>query len=171
LTTTYAAIEMNGMTDQPRDRRIYFDSNALIYAIEGDDNISVLLHSLFAALRRRAKPAYTSELTLAEILPKANAIQRRSYFTLVLQSGLFELLPVTRSILIETADYRRNRARPSFDAKLSMPKLPDAIHVVTATHAGCDTFISGDGGLKLPAGIDRFGREENRLLHLIEDIS
>jgi predicted nucleic acid-binding protein len=162
---------MNGMTDQPSDRRVYFDSNAFIYAIEGVDEIAAQLHSLFTALRHRAQPACTSEFTLAEVLPKANVIQRRSYFTLILHGGLFNLLPVTRDILIETADYRRSLARPSFDVRGSMPKLPDAVHVVTAIHAGCNTFVSFDRGLKLPVGMDRVGHDEDRLLKLVQELS
>jgi predicted nucleic acid-binding protein len=159
------------MIEGQQNRRIYFDANAFIYAIEGVDEVAALLHSLFAALRHRAKSAYSSKFTLAEVLPKANAVQRRSYFTLILHSGLFDLLPVTRDILIETADYRKSRARPSFDVRGSMPQLPDAIHVVTAVRAGCNTFVSFDRGLKLPAGLDRVGNEEDRLLQLVQDMS
>jgi predicted nucleic acid-binding protein len=162
---------MNGMTDRRHNRRIYFDANAFIYAIEGVDEISALLHSLFAALKHQARSACTSEFTLAEVLPKANVVQRRSYFTLILHSGLFDLLPVTRDILIETADYGKNRARPSFEVEGSMPKLPDAVHVVTAIKAGCNTFVSFDRGLKLHVGLDRVGLEEGRLLQLVQDMS
>jgi predicted nucleic acid-binding protein len=165
------AIEMNGMSDRQHNRRIYFDANAFIYAVEGVDEISAVLHSLFAALRQQRRSAFTSEFTLAEVLPKANVVQRRSYLTLILHSGLFDLLPVTREILIETADYRRNLVRSSVEALGAMPKLPDAVHVVTAVHAGCNTFVSFDRGLKLPIGLDRVGREEDRLTQLVEDMS
>jgi predicted nucleic acid-binding protein len=159
------------MTDQQSKQRIYFDANALIYAIQGVDEIASLLHSLFAALRHQARSACTSELTLAEVLPKANDVQRRSYFILILDSGLVDLLPVTRDILIETADYRRNLERPSFEKRIPMPRLPDAIHVITAVRAGCNTLVSFDRGLRLPSGLERVGREEGRLLQLIQDIS
>jgi predicted nucleic acid-binding protein len=157
------------MTERRTNRRIYFDANAFIYAVEGVDEISVLLRSLFEALRRQASYACTSEFTLAELLPKA--FQRRNYLTLILHSGLFDLLPVTRDILIETADYRKFIKRPSFETRGAMPKLPDAIHVVTAVHAGCNTFVSFDRGLKLPVGLDRVGREDGSLLQLVQDIS
>jgi len=159
------------MIEGRQNRRIYFDSNAFIYAIEGVDEIAALLHSLFAALRHQARLACTSEFTLAEVLPRANTVQRQSYFTLILHSGLFDLLPVTRDILVETADYRKSLARPSIDARGSMPKLPDAVHVVTAVRAGCNTFVSFDRGLKLPAGLDRVGNEEDHLLQLVRDMS
>jgi predicted nucleic acid-binding protein len=168
---TYVGIEINGMTDPQNARKIYLDSNAFIYAIESTDDMAAVLHSLFGALRRQASVACTSEFTLAEILPKANAAQRRSYFTLILHSGLFNLMPVTRDILIETAEYRKFLMRPTFDTKRSMPKLPDAIHVVTAVKAECNTFISFDRGLKLPSGLDRVGREDGRLLKLVQELS
>ena len=159
------------MTDRSAAKRIYIDSNAFIYAVEGNDEISSMLHRLFAVLRLQPEPAYTSELTLAEVFPKANVIQRRNYFTLILHSGLFDLLPVTREILIETADYRRNRMRPAPGTRGVMPKLADAIHVVSAVNARCDTFISFDRGLQLPIGLDRVGREDGRLLQLVQDLS
>ena len=159
------------MTDQSSGRRIYLDSNAFIYAIEGVGDNSSQLHSLFSALRHRAELAYTSEFTLAEVLPKANVIQRQSYLTLILYSGLFNLLPVKRDILIETADYRRNLVRPSLEVRVSMPKLLDAIHIVTAIPAGCNTFVSSDRDLKLPVGMVRVGHEDGTLLKLVQDLT
>jgi predicted nucleic acid-binding protein len=162
---------MNGMNEGQQNRRIYIDANAFIYATEGVDEVAVQLHSLFAALRHQARSACTSEFTLAEVLPRANAVQRQSYFTLILRSGLFDLLPVTRDVLIETADYRKSLARPSLNARGSMPKLPDAVHLVTALRAGCNTFVSFDRGLKLPAGLDRVSNEDGRLLQMVQDLS
>jgi predicted nucleic acid-binding protein len=159
------------MTDQKSARRLYFDSNAFIYAIEGNEEISSVLHQLIAVLGLEPQPAYTSELTFAEVLPKANVVQRQSYFTLILHSGLFDLIPVTREVLTETVDYRRNMARPSFEARGAMPKLPDAIHVVSAIRAECNIFISSDRGLRLPPGLDRIGWEDGRLHQLIQDMS
>lgn len=45
---TCVGIEIDGMTDQQRRRRIYFDSNAFIYAIESVDDVATVLHSLLA---------------------------------------------------------------------------------------------------------------------------
>lgn len=159
------------MTDQHGSGSIYVDTNAIIYAIEGSDNVAAMLHSLFAALWHGETLAYTSEFTLAEVLPRANAIQRRSYFTLLQHSGFFDLLPVTREILVGTADYRGNQARQPPEMKRSMPKLPDAIHIVTALSAGCNKFISFDRGLRLPEGLDRVGFENGQLRELIENLS
>jgi len=159
------------MNDQQTVRRIYVDSNAFIYAIEGNDEVSSVLHRFFAVLRLQAEPAYTSELILAEVLPRANTVQRRSYFTLILFSGLFDALPVSREVLIETADYRKNRTRPSLEGRGVMPKLADAVHVASATRAKCNTFISFDRGLQLPTGMERIGREDGRLVQLVQELS
>jgi predicted nucleic acid-binding protein len=159
------------MTNQKSVRRIYFDSNAFIYAIEGKDEISAELHKLLAVLGRQPEPACTSELTLAEVLPKANVVQRRNYFTMILHSGLFDLLPVTREILIETADFRRHRTRPTPHARLAMPKLADSIHVVSAVNAKCNTFVSLDRGMQLPVGLHRVGREGGLLDQLVQELS
>jgi hypothetical protein len=116
--------------------------------------------------------AVTSELTLAEVLPKADPIRRRNYLELILYSGLFDLHPVTRDVLIETGDYRRNAGLSRPDASephASMPKLPDAIHVVTAVRAGCGRMLSFDRALKLPEGMRRLTRDG--LPQLIEELS
>jgi hypothetical protein len=33
------------------------------------------------------------------------------------------------------------------------PKLPDAIHVVTAVGSGCQVFLSADDRIQVPAGL------------------
>jgi hypothetical protein len=88
--------------------------------------------------------AVTSELTLAEVLPKANPIRRRNYLELILWSGLFNLYSVTRDVLMDTADYRK-------------------------IAAVCGRMLSFDRALKLPDGICRLTREA--LPQLIEELS
>ena len=84
----------------------------------------------------------------------------------------FDLYPVTRDVLMETADYRGIAGVSSPDASkpyASMPKLPDAIHVVTAVRAGCDRMLSFDRALKLPEGMRRLTRDG--LPQLIKELS
>jgi predicted nucleic acid-binding protein len=150
------------MTEGDVPSRLYFDANIFIYAVEGSDDIAGLLRTLFELLGRGLNMSVTSELTLAEVLPRADPIRRRNYLELILHSRLFDLHPVTRDILIETADYRRV-------ASVSMPKLPDAIHVVTAIRAGCGRMLSFDRALRLPEGMLRVTREG--LPQLIEELS
>jgi predicted nucleic acid-binding protein len=159
------------MTEGSAASKLYFDANIFIYAVEGDDDIANLVRTLFGQLNRSRNLAVTSELTLAEVLPKANPIRRRNYLELILHSGLFDLHSVTREVLMETADYRRTVAAPRPDAKshAAMPKLPDAIHVVTAVRAGCDRMLSVDRALKLPTGMFHVNRDG--LPQLIEELS
>jgi predicted nucleic acid-binding protein len=155
------------MTEGSTSSKLYFDANVFIYAVEGSDDIAGHLRTLFELLSSNLNLAVTSELTLAEVLPKADPIRRRTYLELILYSGLFNLYPVTRDILMETADYRRIAGVSKPDA--SMPKLPDAIHVVTAVRAGCGRILSFDRALKLPEGMRRLTRDG--LPQLIEELS
>jgi predicted nucleic acid-binding protein len=144
------------------ETRLYLDANVFIYAIEGSTDISNPLRELFDLFRSRRGIGVTSELTLAEVLPRAGGVQRRSYLDLILWSRIFDLHPISRDILIETAEYRRT-AR--------MPKLPDAIHVVTAIRAGCRTILSADSRLRLPEGYAAFVPNRENLSRLIRDLS
>src|ERR1700731_194272 len=147
---------MSGMTERSVSSKLYFDANVFIYAVEGSDDIAGRLRTLSELLSNNLNLAVTSELTLAEVLPKADPIRRRNYLELILYSGLFDLHPVTRDVLMETADYRRiaSASKPDLPKPhASMPKLPDAIHVVTAVRAGCRRMLSFDRALKLPEGM------------------
>jgi predicted nucleic acid-binding protein len=144
------------------ETRLYLDANVFIYAIEGNADISNPLRELFDLFRSRRGIGITSELTLAEVLPRAGGVQRRSYLDLIHWSRIFDLHPVSRDILIETAEYRRT-AR--------MPKLPDAIHVVTAIRAGCRTILSADSRLRLPEGYAALVPDRENLSRLIRDLS
>ena len=160
------------MTERSASSKLYFDANVFIYAVEGSDDIAGRPRTLFELLRGNLNLAVTSELTLAEMLPKSDPIRRRNYLELILYSGLFDLHPVTRDVLIETGDYRRIAGLSRPDASkpyASMPKLPNAIHVVTAVRAGRDGMLSFDRGLKLPEGMRRLTRDG--LPQLIEELS
>jgi predicted nucleic acid-binding protein len=160
------------MTERSAWSKLYFDANVFIHAVEGSDDIAGRLRTLFELLSSSLNLAVTSELTLAEVLPKADPIRRRNCLDLILYSGLFDLYRVTRDVLIETADYRRIAALSRPDASepyASMPKLPDAIHGVTAVRAGCGRMLSFDRALKLPEGMSHLTRDG--LPQLIEELS
>ncbi len=149
-------IEPNGTS------RIYLDTNIFIYAIQGDEQIFGPLQELFDLLRMKKGIAVTSELTLAEVLPGARDVDRRNYLNLIVWSGIFDLRAVSRDILMETADYRK---------AAGMPKLPDAIHAVTAIRAGCHKILSSDRRLRLPAGYSVISPEPANLDALIRELA
>jgi predicted nucleic acid-binding protein len=139
------------MTDESPSPTVYVDANPFIYFIDGEEAVANRLRPFFELLRQKPGAAMTSELTLAEVLAKARPDARRGYLNLIVWSKLFELQPVTRDILIDTADYRRVSQRTRPNGTNVIVKLPDAIHVVTAARSRCRMFLSADTGLKLPA--------------------
>lgn len=140
--------ETSGMTD-PQSGAIYIDANPFVYALEGPNDLAFALKALFTRLKDSPGVGVTSELTLAEILPKRR-VPDRDYLELLVWSGAFDLRPVSRDILYGTADYRRVTGTMLPDGRISMPKLPDSIHVVTAIKSGCRAFLSSDTKIKLP---------------------
>jgi predicted nucleic acid-binding protein len=150
------------MTDSDAVPRLYLDANVFIYAIEGSADVANPLRQLFDLFRAGRGIGVTSELTLAEVLPKASGVQRQNYLNMIVWSRIFDLRPVSRDILIETAEYREHAG---------MPKLPDAIHVVTAIRAGCRTILSADLRLKLPEGYSVLSPAAESLTRVIRDLS
>jgi predicted nucleic acid-binding protein len=141
------------MIDRGKVPLIYIDANPFIYAVEGNDNLAGVINGLLMHFRARPRTAVTSELTLAEVLAKALPPHQRIYLNLMIWSRIFDLRSVTREVLIETASYRKAIAVRQPDGRVSMPRLPDAIHVVTAIQSGCTRFLSKDAGLRLPANM------------------
>jgi predicted nucleic acid-binding protein len=136
------------MTDA-RVVSIYLDTTVFIDAVEGLADVAAAPRRLITFLREKPGFATTSELTFAETLAPPQRmgalplhVKRRVYLDLLLLSGFVTLVPVTRDILIETADLR----------SVSRMKLPDAIHMVSAVRAACRYLVSRDRDFqKLPA--------------------
>lgn len=149
---------------------IYIDSNVFIYAVEGTGETAAPAKKLLAHIRdRRPGHAVTSELTIAEVLSPSKradalplSIKKRLYLDLLIWSGVIRLVPVTRSILIETADLRA----------ANNIKLPDAIHIVTAIHQRCRFIVSADVQFRrLPAGMRRVAPDEAGIESLLKEIT
>jgi predicted nucleic acid-binding protein len=158
------------MTDTPSDFSVYVDANPIVYALEGPEELALALKKLFSAFRQKRILAATSELTLAEVLLKRK-IPDRHFLDLLVWGGIFDLRPVTREILVETAQYRRTVAVKQPDGRLSIPRLPDAIHVVTAFQAGCRFFLSADVRIKLPDTMDMVQANVDGIERLIREIA
>ena len=121
--------------------RVYLDTNVFIYAFEGNPSEVGHLLVFFEFLQSKVSAAMTSELTLAELFASTrpnHLVDRIVYEKLLLGQEFIELRAITRSVLIEAADFRREN-------KL---KLADAIHVATAAQSKCRYFVSADKALK-----------------------
>jgi predicted nucleic acid-binding protein len=119
-----------------KERAIYLDTNVIIYAIEGENVWSNLLRDLFRAIDEHAIHAFTSELTLAEVLTKpfergVSSLVAK-YEELLAPDGPIGMVPVDRPILRSAAELR---------GPMRM-KLADAIHVATALQCACDFVLT-----------------------------
>jgi predicted nucleic acid-binding protein len=158
------------MIDNLASPFVYVDTNPIAYALEGPERLASALKDLFAIFRSKPGIAVTSELTLAEVLPKKR-IPDRLFFDLLIWSKIFDPRPVTREVLIGTAPCRRIAATKLPDGRLSIPKLPDSIHVVTAVQAGCQAFLSSDHRIKLPQTIRLVQASEAGIKGLMQEMA
>jgi predicted nucleic acid-binding protein len=157
------------MTESPSSL-IYLDTNVFIKAVEGLDEAAAPAKTLINALRhQRSGIAATSEITFAEVLApprRSDAlslhIKRRAYLDLLLWSGFVALVPVSRDILIETAALR----------EMGKLKLPDAVHLVSASRLRCRFFVSADRDFdKMPEGMERVNCDHDDLPRLLAGLS
>lgn len=132
--------------------RVYLDSNVFIAAYETHGAHSDHAWWLLDAIEKGALSAFTSELTLSELLVKP--IERDendlvlAYEDMISGEGQFEVLAVSRDVLIRAAHLRASRRGL---------RLPDAIHLASAQIAGCTHFITEDERLAMPEGMTRLG--------------
>ena len=125
-----------------RGCRVYFDVNPIIYFIEQNAEFARAVIPVFEMLGEGAILAYTSELSLTEILIKpicddlTDVIQ--AHKELLLDPQLFTLTKVTRETLLQAAQ---------LGGKSGM-RTPDAIHVASAMENHCQFFITNDKKIK-----------------------
>ena len=131
------------------NQRVYFDTNIIIYLIEGLPEYEHQLGEIGFLLERDKLQSFTSELSLCECLVKpfkSNATKAIDLFRSFLEdSDCFELLAIDKNILIQSA---------YISAKTGM-KTPDAIHVATAIASHCDTFLTNDKSIRTPKKIEK----------------
>ena len=137
-----------GVTDALKGRQVYLDANVFIYAVEGIPPYVGPMRELFGEVDAGSVRAATSELTLAEALVRPMAdgnteLQAAYQDVLQTRDGL-QLVPVSRSILVEAARLR---------AENHALKLPDAIHVATARASGCEALLTNDRALTGASGL------------------
>jgi predicted nucleic acid-binding protein len=156
------------MTDLS-NKRVYVDSNVSIYAVEGVPATAGPAKKLIAFLRTQRGLMVTSDIALAEVLAPSKRpgawplhIKRRVYLDLLIFSGAVALVPVTRDILIRTADLRN----------VTRLKLPDAIHLVSAIQHDCKFIVTGDADFKtLPPGIKHVSPDEQGIESLLQELA
>jgi len=123
-------------------RRLYIDSNAIIYLVEGVPEFRDAVIRLFQHADDCGKSLITSEITIAECLHgayrKGSEALAEEYREIFHEIGPFHLVPVERDVLELAA---------IIGARQKL-KLIDAIHAASATAAECDVFVTNDKGIK-----------------------
>lgn len=121
---------------------IYLDTNILIHFVEGHAAFAPVRKRLFLAIEKGSVRAFTSELSLAEVLVKPIADGKMAiadaYQTLLSDGGSIRIAPVDRAVLIESARLRATVGGRAFDA----------IHVATALMNDCSVLLTGDTRLR-----------------------
>ena len=130
---------------------LYLDANALIAAVESPKPD---LFNCMKRLKARGLELLSSELSLAEVLPNPVKQERADlidiYEDIIRVGGLVTAIPVGRPILRISVELRTRFGG----------KLPDAIHLATATMSGCRVIVSSDKRLRLPEGLRRLAAED-----------
>jgi predicted nucleic acid-binding protein len=135
-------------------KTLYLDSNVFITYLEGKSAESGALQGLFELLRNRLAVGVTSELTLGEVLAgshKRGPQIRRAYLDLIVWSKNFEIIPVSRDVLYQSAELCAVH-KEMVGRKLT---LVDAIHLATALQAKCSHFVSADRSIVPPQGMTK----------------
>lgn len=130
--------------DTLRGQRVYLDTNALIYAFEGDPATQpASVAALLRAIGAQELTAHACLLVRAEalVLPlkTGNEAQVAFYRRLLAGTGPIRNAPLTAAVADAAAALRA--AHPAL-------KLVDALHLAAAIESGCHAFISGDSRLR-----------------------
>lgn len=120
--------------------RIFFDTNLLIYLMEGEGEFAARTSLLVSRMKERRDELVTSTLTIGEILVKPMTIGDEAfikrYMNLLDTPGIV-VVPFDRAVAPLFARIRVDRTI----------KPPDAIQLACAAHAKCDLFVTNDDRL------------------------
>ncbi len=128
--------------------RVYLDANVFIYAVENYPKYATLALQVLQAIENRQMQAVTSDLTIAEVLiapvRRNNQELVRTFMAVLQAKPHFEMIPVSRNILVASAELRA----------INGGKLPDAIHGPTALKAQCRLLLTADRTFRAPQGLE-----------------
>ncbi len=138
-----------GSIAQIKGPAVYLDANIFIYAVEEFPLVARRVNALFGRIDRGELIAFTSELSLSEVLvkPMRDNLTKvvYQYLDLVRTGSTLSVIPVDRENLIKAAELRSQ----------SSLKLPDAVHVATAIRHSCASFITNDRRIGSPGTPER----------------
>lgn len=128
---------------------VYLDTNAIIYLTEGNPNFKAAIEGLFVEIEQAGARLITSELTYTEalVLPFRTGDAELALAYERLLDTLIEPIPLGRQELFMAARLRANTAKL---------RTPDSLHLATAILADADVFVTGDGGIDVPAPMQKY---------------
>ncbi|HET6546187.1 MAG TPA: PIN domain-containing protein [Rhodanobacteraceae bacterium] len=133
--------------DALHGQRVYLDSNALIYAMEGDPaRQPVSVTALMRAISSGQVLAYASLLVRAEVLvmPVRKADKARVKFYRRLFDAPAPLRSAPLTATVADASARLRAQHPAL-------RLIDALHLAAAQESACKFFLSADQHLRAAA--------------------
>lgn len=117
---------------------IYIDTSPLIYLFERNPEYFAKMLRLVDAFQTTPLQAFTSVITLAEILVQplreGNTDLAQQYHDILAVGDDYKLVEVSTDIAISAAAIR---------ARYSL-RTPDAVHAATAIKSGCDAILTND---------------------------
>ncbi len=129
-----------------RGNRLYLDANVFIYAVEDFPIYSEICRKILGFIDASSISAVTSEISLAEVLVRPiqedNSEAVRVYEDLLKGRPQFLVEPVTRALLRSSAQIRAK----------SGCRLPDAIHIATASAWSSEILLTADKRMNAPNG-------------------
>ncbi len=129
-------------------RKVYFDSNAIIYFLEDEGPLQAKVAAIFYDLIEKRIPLATSELAIVECLfgayKRRNSALKAAYHRLFFQDKAFELVTLDFDILSAAAHLGAENGL----------KLMDAAHFSSAIASRCDAFLTNDARIRPSHGVD-----------------
>lgn len=136
-------------------KKVYVDTNILIYLFEGFPEYSHLIQEIADCVDNGEITLFTGEITIAEIMvmpfKKDDKNLIRLYTEALKNEDFITLIPTTQKIYLKTAFLR---------AVFPRMKTPDSIHVASAIEGNTDIFITNDTGIKIPNEIEQLVLKE-----------
>lgn len=122
--------------------RLGIDTAPIIYFVERNPLFVDTVRAVFDRVDAGAVEGFTSVITLTEVLTvpmrDSDAATEALYRTRLLHSRNLTTLAVIPAIAERAAELR---------ARYQL-RTPDALQIATALHAGCEAFLTNDGGLR-----------------------
>lgn len=119
-------------------KQLYVDTAPLIYFVEQNPVYLDRMREIIKQIDTGSVAGFTSVLTLTEVLMHPirshQPVLAKAYRDILLNSAHFSPVVVTVAIAEKAAQMR---------AQYNL-KTPDALHIASAIHTGCDAFLTND---------------------------